>query len=89
MWQLKKAVIPDVTLHWKDVAYNSLKYDASVVEAIEKKSAIDPEKCCYDLFNDWLSTDNGVSPKTWETLLNQLKEVEELADKVEDIKKKI
>ena len=87
--KLKWIVIPEIKSHWQDVAYISLKYDPSVVAEIEKKCASDPEKCCYGLLNDWLLTQNGVSPKTWETLLNQLKEVKELADKVEKIEKQL
>ena len=75
--------------HWKDVAYHSLQYDVSTVTAIEKKCASDPKRCCIELFQDWLKTENGVGPKTWGTLLTQLKEVKELTDKVEEITKKL
>ena len=84
-WRLERNVIPQIMAHWKDVAYHSLHYDVSTVTAIEEKCASDPKRCCLELFHDWLNTENGVGPKTWETLLTQLKEVKELTDKVEEI----
>ena len=71
--------------HWKDVAYYSLCYDVSIVTEIEERCARDPKQCCSDILKDWLNTKNGISPKTWETLLTQLKEVEELKNKVGEI----
>ena len=68
--------------HWKDVALYSLCYDSSMVEALEKRYPDDCQKCCFYLFDDWLSTENGISPKTWETLLTQLKKLEEHNDKI-------
>ena len=73
--------------HWEDVAYNSLHYDIPKVEGIEAKHKGVPKKCCQELLKDWLSTDHGVGPKTWETLLKQLKEVPELTASVENIVK--
>ena len=70
--------------HWQDIAQYSLQYDISMVKAIERSSANDPERCSRELFEDWLNTENGVGPKTWKVLLEQLKKVE-LNDKVEEI----
>ena len=42
-------------------------------------------KCCKELFKNWLATDNGVKPKIWRTLLDKLKEIEELYGVTEDI----
>jgi len=89
MWRLQKTVIPKILTHWHEVACNSLHYDSSTVEEIDKNCADDPKMCCYKLFKDWLDTENGVKPKTWETLLTQLKEVAELTDKVEEIMKEL
>ena len=75
--------------HWKDVAHHSLCYDDSMVMAIEKKCASDPKQCCFDLFEDWLKTEHGVTPKTWEKLLTQLRKIEEVTDSVEEIMKKL
>lgn len=89
MWQLYKFVVPKIIPHWEEVAYISLHYDVPTVERIEATHKGDPKKRCQALLKDWLSTDNGVGPKTWETLLKQLKEVEELAASIEEIEKNI
>ena len=70
--------------HWQDIAQYSLHYDISMVKAVERSSANYPERCSRELFKDWLNTENGVGPKTWKVLLEQLKKVE-LADNVEEI----
>ena len=85
MWRLERNVIPQIMAHWQDVACHSLHYDVSIITAIEKKCVSDSKRCCFELFTDWLTTVNGIGPKTWKTLLTQLKEVEELTDKVEEI----
>jgi len=89
MWKLTKIVVPQIMAHWEDVAYNSLHYDVPTVAAIDAKHKGDPKKCCQELFKDWLSTDNGINPKTWQTLLKQFKQVEELAASVENIENQI
>ena len=58
-------------------------------KTIEKQYTSDGKMCCTKLFEDWLNTENGVSPKTWQTLLTQLNEVEGLADKVKEIIKRL
>lgn len=85
---MEREVIPKIMDHWKDVAFNSLCFDTSMIAEIEKKGKNDPKHCCIILFEDWLKTENGVSPKTWETLLTQLGKIE-LSDKVEEIKKQL
>ena len=87
MWRLGRNVVPQIMAHWQDVAYHSLQYDVSTVTAIEKKCANDPKRCCLEVFQDWMNTENGVDPKTWGTLLTQLKKVEGLTDTVEEIRK--
>ena len=88
-WRLERNVVPEIMTHWQDVAFHSLHYDASTVTAIEEKCASDPKRCCCELFQDWLTTENGVGPKTWATLLTQLKEVKKFTDKVEEIATKL
>ena len=71
---------------WKDVA-DFLDYDINIIEGIAEKYKEDPKKCCDGLFRDWLSTNRGVAPKTWDTLLTRLKEIDQLATAVSDIEK--
>ena len=87
MWELSKIVIPEIKANWKDVAYISLRYDIPKVKSIEEKHHNDPKKCCQELFEDWLRTCKEGESKTWEALLGQLKEVEELKASVEKISK--
>ena len=89
MWKLNTIVVPLIVAHWEDVAYSSLRYDIHKVNEIKGKHKDDPRKCCRELFIDWLSTENGINPKTWETLLKQLKQVPDLAASVESITEKI
>ena len=89
MWQLNKIVVPLIMANWEDVAYNSLHYDIPTVEGIEATHNKDPKKCCQEMFKHWLKTNSGVGPKTWETLLKQLKEVPELTASLENITKQL
>ena len=88
MSDLLRMVVPRISPFWEDVAY-ALHYRISIVESIGTKHNSDPKKCCRELFKDWLTTNNGAAPKTWLTLLDRLKEVEELAPATEVIMKEL
>ena len=77
MADIIKIVIPRIQAEWEKVAY-ILRYSIPAVKAI-KENHQNSEKCCLKLFVDWLSTDRGTGPKTWSTLIEKLKEVEDLA----------
>lgn len=87
MGDLIKFVIPRIKAHWEDVAYVALGYDIQRVEAIKQKN--DVKGCCRELFKDWLTTEHGIKPKTWSTLLSQLREVEELTQATDKIKEEM
>ena len=74
MKPLVKIVIPQFAMVWEDVAYH-LDYDIQTVETIRLKHHGNPVDCCDELFRDWLSTDHGVNPKSWTTLITRLKEI--------------
>ena len=84
MGDINKIVIPKIQAEWEYVAY-ALRYQIPTVKAIKAKCNDNPKKCCKELFEDWLSTDHGAGPKTWSTLLDKLKEVEDLAAATNDI----
>ena len=84
MHDLNRIVVAKVSAEWEDIAY-ALQYDIPAVEKINEKHSGIPTKCCKELFKNWLSTDNGAKPKIWETLLDKLKEIEELHKETEDI----
>ena len=87
MSNLNKIVVSEVAAEWEDVAY-ALQYTIPTVKLIRSKHK-DPRKCCKELFEDWLTTDNGAKPKTWQTLLNKLKEIQELYAATETITEKL
>ena len=84
MHDLNRIVVAKVSAEWEDIAY-ALQYDIPAVEKINEKHSGNPTKCCKELFKNWLSTDNGAKPKIWETLLDKLKEIEELHKETEDM----
>ena len=88
MHDLNRIVVSKVSAAWEDIAY-ALQYDIPDVQKISKKHEDNPTKCCKELFKSWLATDNGVKPKIWQTLLNKLKEIEELHEETEDIIEKL
>ena len=87
MGDLIKIVIPKIKAEWKDFAY-LLEYDIPTVTAIERDCR-DSKQCCQKLFEDWLSTEHGVAPKTWCILLQKIKEVESLVAVADDIKRQL
>ena len=84
MGDINKIVVPKIQAEWEDVAY-ALRYKIYAVDAIKAKCNDDPKRCCKKLFTDWLSTDNGVGPKTWSTLLGKLKEVTDLSAATKEV----
>jgi len=83
MWHLTKIAIPKIKSEWKDVAL-SMEYSFRAVKAIELEST-DLKECCQNLFSDWLETDHGPTPKSWNTLLSKIKEVDSLTTAAEEI----
>ena len=56
------------------------------------KERDDPKQCCQEFFTDWLTTNHGAGagPKTWSTLLDVLKTIDDIAaDIIEDITKEV
>ena len=84
MHDLNRIVVPKVSAEWEDIAY-ALQYDIPAVEKISVKHKENQTKCCKELFKNWLATDNGAKPKIWQTLLDKLKEIEELHEETENI----
>ena len=87
MWDLIKIVIPKIQSEWEDIAY-SMRYDINIVKTI-KEDCQNSEKCCKKLFEDWLTTSHGATPKTWFELLNRIKEVDSLKATVAAIEEEL
>ena len=88
MKHVNKYVIPKIAADWKQVA-DSLEFDIHTIRIIEKKFPNDPLQSCDELMRDWLSTDVGISPKVWSTLIAALKDIRRLAAVVEQIEEDI
>ena len=88
MHDLNRIVVEKVSAEWEDIAY-ALQYDISTVEKISVKCKENPTKCCKELFKNWLATDSGAKPKIWQTLMDKIKEIEELGGVTEDIMKNL
>ena len=84
MWNLIKIVIPKIKAEWENVAY-SMGYDPSTVDAIENECNGNLDKCCKKFFKDWLTTNNGCTPKTWQKVIERIKAVDNLTAAAENI----
>ena len=78
MKDLHKIVFPKIAPEWKRVA-DFLDYDIATIKLIAETSKEDPMKCCIELFTDWLTTDDGLAPKKWSTLIETVKEIDQLS----------
>ena len=76
MWEITEIVIPNVMAKWEQLAY-CMRYKPREVRAFRKDSQ-DLKECCMKLFSDWLETDHGPVPKTYQTLLNCIKKITDL-----------
>jgi len=77
MSQLIKMVVPRVAHCWEKVAH-FLEIESSRIKLIKKQHPNEPEDSCMELFDHWLSSGEGVEPKTWAVLLNTLKEIKQI-----------
>ena len=84
MWKLIKIVIPKVKVYWKELAF-CMKYSIETVEAFDRDGK-DLYESCLKLFIDWLNSSHGPTPKTYKTLLEHIKEVDNLTTASREIK---
>ena len=78
-----KIVIPKIKAEWENVAY-SMQYDIDDVNGIEKDSS-NLAEMCQKLFKNWLASPKGITPKTWRTLLQCIRDVDDLVVAAKDI----
>ena len=88
MWNLVKIVIPQIQAEWDKVAF-SMGYDFNTINSIERECNGKLDRCCQKLFSDWLNTNHGCTPKTWQKLLEKIKDVDNLVAAEENISKKL
>jgi len=87
MWELTKIVIPKIMVDWKDLAY-CMRYKPEEVEGFRKDSR-DLKECCEKLFTDWLGSDHGPTPKTYQALLKCIKKIDKLTAVSKTIKEEL
>ena len=88
MKRLTNVVLPKIAADWKIVAIN-LEFESSTIRIIQQRGRDDPEKCCLEMLTEWVTTDHGVGPKTWDTLLHALKESKKLTNACNEIEKEL
>ena len=74
---MHKVVIPNISYCWRIIA-DYLEYPVAKKKEIEERQRADPYNCCAELMEDWLTSDRGVTPKSWHKLVSVLKEVKGL-----------
>jgi len=79
-------IVPKVSAYWHVLLYN-LEYDIAFKKELEKKHKGDPRQCCTALFEDWITSSRGISPKNYDKLLKVLDCVPELVGATTEIRK--
>ena len=83
MWELTNIVIPRVKAHWEKLAYR-MEYSIGEVKGFDRDGR-DLHDRCEKLFGNWLETGHGPTPKTYQTLLKCIKDVDYLNSVSEEI----
>ena len=81
---LHEIVVPRIAADWSKVA-DYLEYEVEYKQIIKERCYHDPERCCVELMEDWLTSDRGVSPKSWSRLIEALKGIRSLTATTEKI----
>jgi len=81
---LLNVVVQRVASEWDKVAHQ-LEFDDPTIRTIQRRYRDDPEECCYQLLKEWVTTDKGVEPKNWATLLEALKMIRKLRSVTQQI----
>ena len=87
MHELTEFVAPKVMDNWEQLAY-CMRYETREVYAFSRGSQ-NPKESCMKLFSDWLDTGHGPKPKTYQTLLDYIKKVNDLTAASEEIEEKL
>ena len=74
MEQLHAIVVPRIAMEWDKVAH-FLEFSCFDIISIRQQYGDDLEKSCCHLLEKWISTDQGVTPKNWATLLSALSQI--------------
>ena len=81
---LHEIVVPRIAAEW-DVVAIYLGYEVEYKQLIRQRCHHDPERCCLELLEDWLSSNRGVTPKSWSKLIEVLGKIKDLTATTEKI----
>ncbi|XP_065900732.1 uncharacterized protein [Dysidea avara] len=81
---LHEVVIPRIAADWSLVA-DYLEYEVEDKKLIREKCHHNPLKCCVELLEDWLTSEKGVSPKSWSKFIKVLRQIKTLTSTTEKI----
>ena len=81
---LHEIVVPRIAANWSIVA-DFLEYELEYKQLIREKCRDDPQRCCVELLEDWLSSNRGVFPKSWSKLIEVLRGIKSLKATTEKI----
>lgn len=81
---LHEIVVPRIAADWSMIA-DYLGYEVEYKRVIKERCQNEPVRCCVELLEDWLSSDRGVSPKSWSTLIKALRGIKSLTATTEKI----
>ena len=89
MKHLHELVIPKIHSHWKKVAA-TFGYSQETIEMMDEKwNGVNAIQCCEDLLRDWLCKEDSSHSRSWEVLINNLKQVQQLIAPVKRIEKDV
>ena len=87
MFELTEIVIPMIKAEWEKLAYR-MRYTLEEVNGF-KKDAQDSGESCENLLVNWIRTNHGPEPKTYQTLLKSIKKIKSLAAASEAVEKEL
>ena len=87
MFELTEIIIPKIKDEWERLAY-CMRYTTQDTKGF-KKDAQDSAECCKSLLDNWISTGHGPKPKTYQTLLNYIKKIDNLTSASEAVEKEL
>ena len=81
---LHEIVVPRIAAKWSIVA-DYLGYELEYKQLIREKCHDDIEGCCVEMLEDWLTSNRGISPKSWSKLIEILRGIKSLQATTETI----
>ena len=85
---LHEIVVPRIAADWSMVA-DYLEYELEFIRLTREKCHDNPQRCCIELLEDWLTSNRGISPKSWSKLIEVLREITSLKATTEKIVKNL